>query len=122
MGGAAMADDNDACFCELDHHDPLRAVLQGTASETGERFFGVLVTSLSSALKTRYAWVTEYLERLRRLKTLAFCMDGRLQAPFEIDIDGTPCEKIIDHSQFVHYPDNILELFPASAKLKELGP
>jgi PAS domain S-box-containing protein len=116
-----MADDKDACLCALDHHDPLRAVLQGTASETGERFFGVLVTSLSSALKTRYAWVTEYRERLRRLKTLAFCMDERLQAPFEIDIDGTPCEKIIDHAQFVHYPDNILELFPASAKLRELG-
>jgi PAS domain S-box-containing protein len=116
-----MTDDHDACLCELDHRDPLRAVLQGTASETGERFFEVLVTSLSSALKTRYAWVTEYRERLRRLQTLAFCMDGRLQAPFEIDIDGTPCEKIIDHAQFVHYPDNILELFPASTKLKELG-
>jgi hypothetical protein len=54
-----MADDHDACLCALDHRDPLRAVLQGTASETGERFFEVLVTSLSSALKTRYAWVTE---------------------------------------------------------------
>lgn len=116
-----MADDCDACLCALDHHDPLRAALQGTASETGERFFGVLVTSLSSALKTCYAWVTAYLERLRRLKTLPFCMDGRLQAPFEIDIDGTPCEKIIDHAQFVHNPDNILDLFPSSSKLRRLG-
>ena len=116
-----MTDEPEWYSCELDQHDGLRAVLQGTASETGERFFAVLVESLSAALKTRYAWVTEYMEPLRRLKTLAFCMDGRLQVPFEIDIDGTPCQKIIDHSQFVHYPDNILELFPSSTKLKELG-
>ncbi|MGB8721084.1 MAG: sigma 54-interacting transcriptional regulator, partial [Desulfobacterales bacterium] len=116
-----MTDEPEWYSCELDQHDGLRAVLQGTASETGERFFAVLVESLSAALKARYAWVTEYMEPLRRLKTLAFCMDGRLQAPFEIDIDGTPCQKIIDHSQFVHYPDNILELFPSSTKLKELG-
>jgi hypothetical protein len=32
------------------------------ATETGERFFGVLVTSLSQALGTRYACLTEYME------------------------------------------------------------
>jgi len=106
--------------CELDQHTTLRTVLEGTATETGTGFFDVLVQSLSQALQTRYAWVTEYMAGLRRLKTLAFCADGELQPPFEIDIEGTPCQKIIDHSQFVHYPDNIRELFPRSSKLKEL--
>jgi len=106
--------------CELDQHTTLRTVLEGTATETGTGFFDVLVQSLSRALQTRYAWVTEYMAGLRRLKTLAFCADGELQPPFEIDIEGTPCQKIIDHSQFVHYPDNIRELFPRSSKLKEL--
>jgi PAS domain S-box-containing protein len=106
--------------CELDQHTTLRTVLEGTATETGTGFFDVLVQSLSQALQTRYAWVTEYMAGLRRLKTLAFCADGELEPPFEIDIEDTPCQKIIDNSQFVHYPDNIRELFPRSSKLKEL--
>jgi PAS domain S-box-containing protein len=106
--------------CELDQHATLRTVLEGTATETGTGFFDILVQSLSQALQTRYAWVTEYMTGLRRLKTLAFCADGELQPPFEIDIEDTPCQKIIDRSQFVHYPDNIRELFPRSSKLKEL--
>jgi len=106
--------------CELEQHDTLRAVLEGTATETGTGFFDVLVRSLSRALQTRYAWVTEYMPGQRRLQTLAFCEDGQLQPPFEIDIEDTPCQKIIDQSQFVHYPDNIRELFPRSHKLKEL--
>jgi PAS domain S-box-containing protein len=106
--------------CDLDQNDALRAVLEGTASATGTDFFEVLVKTLSAALQTRYAWVTEHMAGLRRLRTLAFCMDGRLEPPFEIDIENTPCQKIIEHSQFVHYPDNIRELFPRSSKLKEL--
>lgn len=115
-----MANHVEWFSCELDQHDTLRAVLEGTATETGTGFFDVLVQSLSQALQTRHAWVTEYMAGLRRLKTLAFCTDGKLQPPFEIDIEGTPCQKIIDRSQFVHYPDNIRELFPRSSKLKEL--
>jgi PAS domain S-box-containing protein len=115
-----MTHDHEWFSCELDQNDALRAVLEGTAVETGTGFFEVLVKSLSEALQTRYAWVTEHMAGLRRLKTLAFCSDGRLQPPFEIDIEHTPCQKIIEHSQFVHYPDNIRELFPRSSKLKEL--
>jgi hypothetical protein len=46
------------------------------------------------------------MKRLWRLKNLAFCMDRRLLAPFEIEIEGTLYKKIIDCSQFVHYPDS----------------
>ena len=115
-----MTSDHEWFSCALDQNDALRAVLEGTALETGTDFFEVLVKSLSAALQTRYAWVTEHMAGLRRLKTLAFCRDGRMDPPFEIDIENTPCQKIIEHSQFVHYPDNIRELFPRSSKLKEL--
>jgi PAS domain S-box-containing protein len=115
-----MTSDHEWFSCELDQNDTLRAVLEGTAIETGRGFFEVLVKSLAETLQTRYAWVTEHMDGLRRLRTLAFCRDGRLEPPFEIDIEHTPCQKIIEHSQFVHYPDNIRELFPRSSKLKEL--
>jgi hypothetical protein len=35
--------------------------LEGTARETGERFFAALVEALTRALGTHSAWVTEYL-------------------------------------------------------------
>ncbi|KPJ78252.1 MAG: hypothetical protein AMJ54_04600 [Deltaproteobacteria bacterium SG8_13] len=112
---------SDSSECSLHSDDPLRILLEGTATATGEKFFEALVESMVRALDTKYAWVTEYLPDLRRLRALAFWVDGELIPDFEIDIDGTPCEEVIDKAQLVHYPDNIRELFPRSAKLKELG-
>ena len=55
----------------------LRAILQGTAMETGERFFSALVHNLAKALNTHGAWVTEYFPERRTLRALAFWMDGQ---------------------------------------------
>jgi PAS domain S-box-containing protein len=99
----------------------LRIILEGTATETGERFFEALVVNLSKALNTSCAWVTEYLEESRRLRALAFWAYGEFIHEFEVNIDGTPCEDVIDNTQLIHYPDNILELFPNNPNLKQLG-
>ncbi len=107
--------------CRLELDDPLRILLEGTATATGERFFEVLVENLARTLKTKYAWITEYIPDRRRLRALAFWVDGKLEPDFEVDIDDTPCEAVIEKSQLVLYPDNIRELFPRSAKLEELG-
>jgi transcriptional regulator with GAF, ATPase, and Fis domain len=96
-------------------------LLEGTATTTGERFFEALVENMARALSTKHAWITEYIPELRRLRALAFWVDGELVPDFEIDIDGTPCEAVIDSARLVHYPDNIRELFPNSTKLSELG-
>ena len=50
----------------------LRAVVQGTAGETGESFYRALVRNLSLALDTRGAWLTEYKPGASRLQALAF--------------------------------------------------
>ena len=39
----------------------LRSLVEGTASETGTRFFRALVKNISHALGTHGAWVAEYL-------------------------------------------------------------
>ena len=39
--------------------DVLRAVIEGTASVTGDEFFRSLVKNVASALGVRYAFVTE---------------------------------------------------------------
>ena len=45
---------------DLETDEALRAILQGTATETGQGFFAALVQNLSKALGTHGAWVTEY--------------------------------------------------------------
>ena len=63
-------------LAQLDEDEALRTILEGTAIETGPRFFAALVENLAKALHTHGAWVTEYLEDSRRLRALAFWLGG----------------------------------------------
>lgn len=105
----------------LDEEAALRTILEGTANETGERFFAALVENLAQALKTHGAWVTEYMPECRRLRALAFWMDGKWIRDYEVDIAGTPCEQVIDTANLVHFPDNLLELYPNDPDITETG-
>ena len=84
--------DGEACPDE----PALRMILQGTASETGERFFLALVDNLARALGTHGAWVTEYLPESRRLRALAFRLGDTFVENYEHAIDGTPCQVVIE--------------------------
>jgi len=105
----------------LDDQAALRMIIEGTASETGERFFTALVRSLSKALDTHGAWVTEFLETERQLRALAFWLDGAWVTDYVADIRGTPCEQVIDSADLVHCPDNLIELFPEDQEARALG-
>ncbi|MDF0673381.1 MAG: sigma 54-interacting transcriptional regulator [Nitrospira sp.] len=106
---------------DLEADVALRAILEGTATETGQQFFAALVQNLAKALGTHGAWVTEYFPEKRRLRALAFWMDGRWVNDYEVDIAGTPCERVIDTAKLVHFPDRILEIFPQGEELKATG-
>ncbi len=82
-------------FHDLDVDASLRTILEGTATETGERFFAALVENLARALNTHGAWVTEYLEESRRFRALAFWMGGQWIHDWEMVIEGTPCGDVI---------------------------
>lgn len=105
---------------KLSEDEALRALLQATAAETGKPFFAALVKNLATALNTHAAWVTEYLEECRRLRALAFWVDGGWLDHWEIDIDGTPCERVIEGARLLHHPDNMIELYPRDPELREL--
>ncbi len=106
---------------ELDEGAALRSILEGTANETGERFFTALVENLAKALKTHGAWVTEYNQECRRLRALAFWMDGKWIQDYEVDIAGTPCEQVIETANLVHFPDNLVELYPDDPEIRDVG-
>lgn len=116
-----MAINHPLTFGGLDEDATVRAILEGTATETGERFFASLVENLARALNTYSSWVTEYIPEARQLRALAFWVDGKLAEDFRIDITGTPCEAVIKSARLIHYPDNIIELFPNSSTIREFS-
>ena len=108
-------------FHNLDVDASLRTILEGTATETGERFFAALVENLARALNTHGAWVTEYIEEQRRLKALAFWMGGQWIHGWEMVVDGTPCERVIDDRCLVHIPDNLLDIYGNDPDVRAVG-
>jgi len=108
-------------FSNLDEHSALRAIVEGTATDTGETFFASLVRNLAGALDVNGAWVTEYLEPNRRLRAIAFYINGGWISEYEYNIAGTPCEPVIDKARLVHFPDRLMELYPLDPDLPAFG-
>jgi len=108
-------------------HDPydsdelLQKIVDGTAGETGGAFFRALVKNLSLALDTHGAWVTEYLPEAKRLRALAFWLNGDFVDHYEYDIVGTPCETTIKKKTYLHIPARVVELFPKDPDLAQFG-
>ena len=94
--------------------EAIQSIIKSTIGEIGESFFCTLVENLAKTLDTYGAWVTEYYPESRRLKALAFWLDGKFIRNFEYDITGTPCETTIDRAELVHIHDSVLELYPNS--------
>jgi PAS domain S-box-containing protein len=99
----------------------LQTILEGTAAQTGEQFFGALVRSLANALNVDGAWVTEYLRGPKRLRARSFWLRDRYVEGYEYDIRDSPCEQVVEKKDLVRYPDNILQLFPRDAELVALN-
>jgi len=106
---------------DLETDVALRAILEGTATQTGQQFFAALVQNLAKVLGTHGAWVTEYFPEERRLRALAFWLDGQWVPDYEVGIVGSPCEEVIDKRRLVHFPDRLLELFPNEPDMKAVG-
>lgn len=116
-----MGDPNADPLQKVDEETALRTIVEGTASETGERFFAVLVKNLAKALRTHGAWVTEYREESRRLRMLAYWVDGRFADDYEYDIAGTPCEQVIDSASLRLFSENLMAQFPDDPDLEPFG-
>ena len=106
---------------EIDVDAGLRTILEGTATETGEQFFKALVKNLAAALNTHGAWVTEYFPESRRLKALAFWMGEQWLEDWEMVVDGTPCERVVEQRCLIHIPDNLLDIYGDDPDVRAVG-
>ena len=106
---------------DFDVDAALRTILEGTATQTGTEFFQALVKNLAFALNTHGAWVTEYFPESRRLKALAFWMGGQWLDGWEMVVNGTACERVVDERRLVHIPDNLLDIYGNAPDVRAIG-
>ncbi len=106
---------------DFDVDAALRTILEGTATQTGTEFFQALVKNLAFALNTHGAWVTEYFPESRRLKALAFWMGDQWLDDWEMAVDGTACERVVDERRLVHIPDNLLDIYGDNPEVRAIG-
>jgi PAS domain S-box-containing protein len=102
-------------------NEALRLVLAGTAGETGVPFFRALARSLSEALGTMAAMVTEYRPADRRLKALAFLVKGEFIEGYEYLVEGTPCAVALERRGVLQFRERLPDFFPNDGDLIELG-
>jgi formate hydrogenlyase transcriptional activator len=101
--------------------ETLRAVVAGTAAAIGRDFFYSLVQHLASALRVRYAFVSECVEGTHdRVRTRAFWKGEGFGENFEYDVAGTPCRRVLE-GEVGHYGKEVQRLFPDDRDLVELG-
>ena len=121
---AAAVLEKDGSLDASDGQDPmqqaLQAIVEGTATATGTEFFYALVRELALALKVRYAFVCELLPCGQRVRTLAYWYNGRFKDNIEFELEGSPCEVVIQ-GETVYYTSGMSGLFPRDPSLVEMG-
>jgi PAS domain S-box-containing protein len=89
----------------------LRAIVEGTAGQTGEAFFRSLVRNLSAATGVPNAFVAEFAGSNTRVRTVAYWSGGAFLDVAEWDLPGTPCEEVLGGS-LCHHPAGVWRKFP----------
>ncbi|MDH4079465.1 MAG: PAS domain S-box protein [Nitrospira sp.] len=98
----------------------LRAIVAGTAAETGEDFFKTLVLHLCSVFGVQYAIVGEIQPAaVRKIHTIAVSSGGSLVENFDYPLVNTPCEIALQHS-FACFEREVRASFPAFERLDQL--
>jgi PAS domain S-box-containing protein len=102
-----------------DEVSALRAIVEGTARNTGQEFFQSLVRHLAAAVGTRYAFVAEFSGEMRA-RTVAYWFRDRIIDNVEWDLIGTPCEDVV-RGNLCHHPTGVKNRFPTDTALVEWG-
>ena len=89
----------------------LKAIVEGTVNATGAEFFRALVCNLAAATGVAGVFIAEFAESKTRVRSLAFWADGQFLDNQEWDLEGTPCQEVLQGG-LCHYPSNVWRQFP----------
>ncbi len=120
----AFRDQNQQLDDELqdlrEQSEMLRAIVTGTAAETGEDFFQTFVLHLCSVLGVQYAIVGEVQQAaVKTIRTIAVSAGNSLVENFEYPLSSTPCEIVLRHS-FACFERDVRASFPTFERLDQL--
>jgi PAS domain S-box-containing protein len=91
----------------------VRAVAEGTAAITGGDFFRSLVKHMATALRVRYAYVTQLIDLTPPSLCMLACWVGDdYDTNEQYVLEGTPCERVIMRGELGFYPRDVAVLFP----------
>ena len=101
--------------------DLLKAIMEGTAADTGDDFFASLATHLTASLHMQYAVIGEIADGTPvTVRTLAVASGEALLDNFEYDLTQAPCGTALTES-FWCYEQGVQALFPHFPPLATLG-
>jgi PAS domain S-box-containing protein len=101
--------------------DALQTIASATASVTDEDFFRSLVSHLAAALSVKYAFVGELIEgKPERVRMVAVWAGNEYGENVSYDLQGTPCEHVMNRRAACFYPDHVQQQFPADQMLAEM--
>ena len=90
----------------------LQATAAGVSAVTGDEFFRLLARHLADSLGCEYAEVgVVTAPGAQRVRTLALVSHGDVVANLEYDLEGTPCDTVVNRELCV-FPDRVQERFP----------
>ena len=98
----------------------LRAIVEGTARSKGEAFFESLVRHLAPTIGVNHAFVAEFADDIKRVRTLANWGHGEILPNLEYELAGTPCEDVVSGG-LCHHPLGVHAKFPMDRDLADLG-
>ncbi|MBI4844055.1 MAG: PAS domain-containing protein [Nitrospirae bacterium] len=98
----------------------IMSIAKGISGIVGEKFFNSLVEHLANILEADYAYIAEIVsDKPNHLRTFSFYAEGRFLDNMEVDIAGTPCEKV-EGSAPRSFPSGIQKLFPKAFTMAHL--
>jgi len=101
--------------------EQLAFIIKGTSSATGEELFMSLTYHLSLALKVRFAFVSELIDRENGVaQTLSFWTGTGYSESITYESANTPCEKVLQ-GEWSSYPQGVQQLFPEDKFLQEFN-
>ncbi len=88
---------------------------------TGEAFLRRLTQTLSTLLGVEFAFIAEVGPApARRFNARAVCVDGQFVPDFSYELQGTPCETVLDNELCV-YADQVQQAFPGDELLRTMN-
>ncbi len=122
FAGKTLVNDrmSEASTANDDEIAALRAIVEGTARNTGAVFFESLVRHLATAVGVSYAFVAEFAGARTRVRTIAYWGPEGLRPNVEFDLHGTPCEDVV-RGNLCHHPRGVQQSFPLDQDLIDLG-